>query len=117
AVSEVGIITNAGTAHLELLGSVENIARAKCELLKNLDKRRRTAILGHPTDILLAAAGQVYDGQLHQCLEDSIEVVSVSQDTTSFRAKGADTVFEVRVHGRPLLEDAWCAIMAARHKG
>jgi len=33
---DVGVITNIGPAHLELLGSIENIARAKAELLEAL---------------------------------------------------------------------------------
>jgi len=39
-----GIITNIGTTHLELLGSIENIARAKWELIDSLP-REGTAIL------------------------------------------------------------------------
>jgi UDP-N-acetylmuramoyl-tripeptide--D-alanyl-D-alanine ligase len=33
---DVGVITNVGPAHLELLGSIENIARAKAELIEAL---------------------------------------------------------------------------------
>ncbi|MGN1343387.1 MAG: UDP-N-acetylmuramoyl-tripeptide--D-alanyl-D-alanine ligase [Traorella sp.] len=33
---DIGIITNVGTAHLENLGSQENIAKAKCELIDSL---------------------------------------------------------------------------------
>jgi UDP-N-acetylmuramoyl-tripeptide--D-alanyl-D-alanine ligase len=33
---DVGVITNVGPAHLELLGSIENIARAKAELIESL---------------------------------------------------------------------------------
>lgn len=33
---EIGVITNVGPAHLELLGSIENIARAKAELIEAL---------------------------------------------------------------------------------
>src|SRR5438874_1952986 len=33
---DVGVITNIGPAHLELLGSIENIARAKAELIDAL---------------------------------------------------------------------------------
>jgi|FaiFalDrversion2_1042247.scaffolds.fasta_scaffold01241_2 UDP-N-acetylmuramoyl-tripeptide--D-alanyl-D-alanine ligase len=33
---EIGVVTNVGHAHLELLGSVENIARAKAELVEAL---------------------------------------------------------------------------------
>lgn len=39
AEPDAGIITGIGTAHIELLGSVENIAQAKWELAENLHKR------------------------------------------------------------------------------
>ncbi|MDR1713195.1 MAG: UDP-N-acetylmuramoyl-tripeptide--D-alanyl-D-alanine ligase [Coriobacteriales bacterium] len=45
AKPEVGIITNIGVAHLELLGSRENIARAKAELISALPDRSGVAIL------------------------------------------------------------------------
>lgn len=35
---DIGIITNVGTAHLENLGSQENIAKAKCEMIDSLSK-------------------------------------------------------------------------------
>ena len=35
---DIGIITNVGTAHLENLGSQENIAKAKCELIDSLSR-------------------------------------------------------------------------------
>ncbi len=35
---DIGIITNVGTAHLENLGSQENIAKAKCEMIDALGK-------------------------------------------------------------------------------
>lgn len=34
---QIAVVTNVGTTHLELLGSVENIARAKAELVQSLD--------------------------------------------------------------------------------
>ena len=36
ALPTVGVITNIGPQHIELLGSLENIARAKAELIENL---------------------------------------------------------------------------------
>ena len=35
---DVGVVTNVGTAHLENLGSQENIAKAKCEIIDSLSK-------------------------------------------------------------------------------
>jgi UDP-N-acetylmuramoyl-tripeptide--D-alanyl-D-alanine ligase len=114
ALPDLGIITNAGTAHLELLGTVENIARAKCELLAHLPEQRGAAIIGAPSDYLLAAARKAFSGRIVVCEPDTIEVVEVSPDSSRFRIKGSPTVFSVNAHGRPLLEDAWCAVTAAR---
>jgi UDP-N-acetylmuramoyl-tripeptide--D-alanyl-D-alanine ligase len=36
AMPQIGIITNTATAHIEFLGSTENIVEAKCELLESL---------------------------------------------------------------------------------
>ena len=35
---DIGVITNVGTAHLENVGSQENIAKAKCEIIDSLSK-------------------------------------------------------------------------------
>jgi UDP-N-acetylmuramoyl-tripeptide--D-alanyl-D-alanine ligase len=113
----VAIITNAGTAHLELLGSVENIARAKSEILKYLNPQRGLAIIGQPSETLMAAVREVWQGPTVTCGEDDIEVISTSSTGTKFKVKGMSVDFEVKVHGRPLLEDAWCAIQAAKHRG
>src|SRR5207249_6741541 len=40
ALPDVGIIVNAGVAHLGVLASLENIIAAKCELLEQLDGAR-----------------------------------------------------------------------------
>jgi UDP-N-acetylmuramoyl-tripeptide--D-alanyl-D-alanine ligase len=42
---QIGIITNIGPVHLELLGSKDNVARAKAELIEALPARRGIAIL------------------------------------------------------------------------
>ena len=41
---EIGVVTNIGESHLELLGSIENVARAKGELIEGLPARG-TAVL------------------------------------------------------------------------
>ena len=46
---EVGVITNIGDAHIERLGSRENIFRAKCELLPHIRKENGLLILNGTT--------------------------------------------------------------------
>jgi UDP-N-acetylmuramoyl-tripeptide--D-alanyl-D-alanine ligase len=117
AVPDVGIITNAGTAHLELLGTLENIAIAKAEILAHLTKNRGVGIIGEPTERLLKAARAVFTGTLLTCEQESVNVDAVTERTTQFHIDGLEEQFEVQAHGRPLLEDAWCAIMAAKQRG
>ena len=57
-----GIIVNIGTAHIGRLGSKEAIARAKCELLENLDLESGVAILNGEDQLLLDTAADVWQG-------------------------------------------------------
>ncbi|MDB9305048.1 MULTISPECIES: UDP-N-acetylmuramoyl-tripeptide--D-alanyl-D-alanine ligase [Cyanophyceae] len=59
----IGVITNVGTAHIELLGSEEAIARAKCELLAEMPEDS-VAILNHDNPLLMATAQQVWSGEV-----------------------------------------------------
>jgi UDP-N-acetylmuramoyl-tripeptide--D-alanyl-D-alanine ligase len=112
AQPDAGVITNAGVAHLELLGSLENIAAAKSELLKHLNKERGVAIIGQPVERLLTAARRVFPGRTLTLNESDIEIVETTDSATRFKVAGHDTVFEVKAHGYPLIADAWCAITA-----
>ena len=117
ALPEAAIITNAGTAHLELLGSTDNIAKAKAEILKYLNAKRGYGVIGQASDALLAACEAVFNGRLLVCGEYDINVTAVASDKTTFAISGGDYQFELKAHGRPLLEDAWCVITVAREKG
>ncbi|MEH2462603.1 UDP-N-acetylmuramoyl-tripeptide--D-alanyl-D-alanine ligase [Nostoc sp.] len=59
----IGVITNVGTAHIELLGSEEAIAQAKCELLAEMSTDS-VAILNHDNPLLMATAAKVWHGQV-----------------------------------------------------
>jgi UDP-N-acetylmuramoyl-tripeptide--D-alanyl-D-alanine ligase len=59
----VGVITNVGTAHIELLGSEEAIAQAKCELLAEM-LSDGVAILNHDNPLLMEMAGKVWQGEV-----------------------------------------------------
>lgn len=117
ALPDVGIITNAGSAHIELLGSTENIAIAKCELLEHLKPARGVAIIGNDAPHLLKRAKEVFQGKTLVFSEDSIRVLRASPEGTTFRLADSDQDFFVCVTGLPLLQDAWCTIMVARELG
>ncbi|MEM7556736.1 MAG: UDP-N-acetylmuramoyl-tripeptide--D-alanyl-D-alanine ligase [Cyanobacteria bacterium P01_A01_bin.84] len=57
----IGVITNVGTAHIELLGSEQAIASAKCELLATMSSDS-IAILNHDNPLLLKTAAKVWRG-------------------------------------------------------
>jgi UDP-N-acetylmuramoyl-tripeptide--D-alanyl-D-alanine ligase len=59
----IGVITNVGTAHIELLGSEEAIAQAKCELLAEMSVDS-VAILNHDNPLLMATAAKVWHGEV-----------------------------------------------------
>jgi UDP-N-acetylmuramoyl-tripeptide--D-alanyl-D-alanine ligase len=57
----IGVITNVGTAHIELLGSEAAIAQAKCELLAEMPQDS-VAILNYDNPLLMSTAAQVWQG-------------------------------------------------------
>jgi UDP-N-acetylmuramoyl-tripeptide--D-alanyl-D-alanine ligase len=59
----IGVITNVGTAHIELLGSEEAIAQAKCELLAEMPKGS-VAIINHDNSLLMETAAKVWQGKV-----------------------------------------------------
>lgn len=65
----IGVITNVGVAHIELLGSREAIAQAKCELLEEMTRQQaadpqgdRRVILNHDNPLLMATAASRWLG-------------------------------------------------------
>nr|WP_157087553.1 UDP-N-acetylmuramoyl-tripeptide--D-alanyl-D-alanine ligase [Anabaena sp. CA = ATCC 33047] len=92
----IGVITNVGTAHIELLGSEAAIAQAKCELLAEMPQNS-VAILNHDNPLLLATAAKLWQGQvltygfsggdIHGTLIDN-ETIEVSGIQLPFPLKG-----------------------------
>ncbi len=58
----IGLICTVGTAHIELLGSREAIAQAKCELFAEMPKDS-TAIFNADNALLVETANQVWSGK------------------------------------------------------
>ncbi|MCE2697615.1 MAG: UDP-N-acetylmuramoyl-tripeptide--D-alanyl-D-alanine ligase [Nostocales cyanobacterium LE14-WE4] len=59
----IGVITNVGTAHIELLGSEDAIAEAKCELLATMPDDS-IAILNHDNPLLMTTAAKFWQGKV-----------------------------------------------------
>ena len=113
---DAAIITSIGTAHIELLGSVENIIRAKCELFENL-RPEGIAMIGDPTEALNARAKEVFKGQVALFGHDQVQETNVNMESTRFKAQGFTCEFVVHAHGIRHLQDAWCAVSAGRAAG
>lgn len=59
----IGVITNVGTAHIELLGSEAAIAEAKCELLGHM-ATDSVAILNYDQPLLVETSQRVWNGRV-----------------------------------------------------
>lgn len=60
AEPDIGLVLNAGEAHVGLLGSVLDIARAKCELVAGLDASRAVAIVNADDALIWEEAQRVW---------------------------------------------------------
>ena len=59
----IGVVTNVGKSHIELLGSQENIAKAKAELVQALDEKGKTVLYGTDDQAAVRADHIVCDQQ------------------------------------------------------
>lgn len=73
SMPNIGVITNVGPAHLQTLGSVEMVARAKVELLEGLDKNGAGVINGDD-DILVKTASAFKGRMITFGLRESCDV-------------------------------------------
>lgn len=78
---DIGVITNVGTSHMESLGSRENIAKAKLELLNGMEKG--STVLLNGDDALLCAAKETVK-------ENGIRPLYVSVSTSENFSSAAD---------------------------
>lgn len=115
---DIAIVTNIGPAHIDTLGSIENISFAKCELFETLNPETGLAILGDQNHNLTRRAQIVLgDTELQIYDENSIEEIAVTPEHTIFSNGSEGVLFELKAHGNAYIRDAWCAISCARHLG
>lgn len=115
----IGIITNVSETHIEILGSIENIAKAKGELVEAIQEGG-TIILNADNQYTLAMKNLVRDGVrvLTYSLDKDADFIAknilignVSTEfTLSFKGKEYD--FEIPMLGRHNVSNALAAIAA-----
>ena len=115
----IGIVTNVSETHIELLGSIENIARAKGELVEAI-KSGGTIILNadnkHTAEMrTLAGAGvKVMTYGLENPADVTAKDVLIGSVSTEFTLsyRGEDFDFEIPMLGRHNVSNALAAIAA-----
>lgn len=118
----VGVITNIGETHMELLGTLSAIARAKGELLSHLPPAGLAVLHGDSPFCERLAAG--YAGRVVRFgtgRENEIRLLSsvTERAGTRFRARvhGAGGAFFIPVHGKHLAVNALAAVAVGLEMG
>lgn len=111
SLPDAGIITNIGSAHVERLGNLKNIAVAKCEIASNL--KPDGIFIGKDCDILnetLNYQGKKVLPKLSDCSDILIEIGKTEFDYAKDR-------FSLTVEGEYNIENAMLVIEAAKWAG
>ncbi len=104
---DIGIISNIGSAHVERLGTLKNIAIAKCEIVSNLKKDG--LFIG--VDCPQVKENLKYDGKkIFTSLNDA-KNIEVKIESTKFNYKGVD--YEINQSGEYNVSNALLVIEAA----
>jgi len=108
---DIGIISNVGSAHVERLGTLKNIAIAKCEIAKNLKKEG--LFIG--VDCPQIKENLVYEGEKLYTNIKNAQNIQVAIDSTRFTYKGEE--YEINQAGEYNVSNALLVIEAALHMG
>ncbi len=108
---DIGIISNIGSAHLERLGTLKNIALAKCEIVKNLKKDG--VFIG--VDCPQIKENLNYEGEkIFVSLKD-VKDIEIALDYTKFNYKNNN--FTITQTGEYNISNAQLVIEAALKSG
>ena len=101
---DYAIITNSGSAHVGRLGSLDNIAIAKCEIAKGL--KQTGTFIAKDQDIIKKHLN--FNGEkIYYSIED-VDVIDKKQAYTKFQYKG--NTYELNVEGDYNIENSLAAI-------
>ena len=105
AEPDITIISNVGTAHIGRLGSRENIAKAKCEIVSH---QRGNVFIAHNDELIKKTVK--FDGEkIYYSLKD-VKIIEKSAHYSKFEYK--NNTYELNVGGDYNIENALSAINA-----
>lgn len=104
---DIAIITNVGTAHIGRLGSVDNIAKAKCEIVKYLNKN---GLLIAPNSDLIKKYND-FAGKTEYVDFSNIKITKTTNENTEFLYKNEK--YEIPQSGEHNAQNASLVIEAA----
>ena len=108
---DIGIITNIGTAHVELLGNIENIARAKCEIASHLNKKG----LFVAPDCDKIKKFLSYEGEKKYVSIDMSDDIQIKKGVSSFRYENVE--YKLSIEGEHNIQNALLVIEASKRAG
>lgn len=120
AEPDSGLISNVGETHMELLGSMENIGKAKGEIVENLPANG-FAVLNGDNEYVVAAAGKtkakvVFFGLSEACDYSGSDIVTTGLGTTftcTEKATGKAVQVKLQLIGEHNVYNALSAIAGA----
>ena len=101
---DYAIITNSGTAHVGRLGSLDNIAIAKCEITKGLKQKGTFIALNQE---IIKKHVQFNGEKIYYTLKD-VKILEKSQSYSKFKYK--NEIYELNVDGDYNIENSLSAI-------
>ena len=107
AEPDITIISNVGTAHIGRLGSRENIARAKCEIVKYQGVNKDINVFIAHDDELIKKTVEFDGEKIYYSLND-VEILEKSVHYSKFEYK--NNIYELNVGGDYNIENALSAI-------
>ncbi|MBO6087685.1 UDP-N-acetylmuramoyl-tripeptide--D-alanyl-D-alanine ligase [bacterium] len=109
AQPDYAVITNAGSAHIGRLGSLDNIAKAKCEITHGLKK----ALIAHDNERIKKFAD--FEGEKVFYSLNDVEILEKRKGYSRFLYKGNE--YELNIEGDYNIENSLSAIEIGLHLG
>lgn len=116
AEPDIGLITNIGPAHIGILGSMEAINEAKCELMRGMNPESAVCVVNGDIPLLLDRSGRCWQGRIEPFSLHEVENIHKLEDGgLSFDYEGV--TFTLSLSGSHNVMNALSCIKVAESLG